>query len=200
MRLKRKLPLRYRHRRLISVLSRRRRRRSASRAPEDTPVPTPPAFLEPKPAPEREAETLIQPQLIPPSEPQINLPPEPVSAPIEQWTPPPAPDAAWQNEPIGSNTPFQPPPAGAGGENRTLAIISMISGILSCLCCFSIITGPAGLICGWIAKKNIAENPGQYGGAGLATVGMITGTLGIVIFIVLIIVQIFFGTLNAFIR
>lgn len=58
-------------------------------------------------------------------------------------------------------------------------------------------TGPAGLIMGFIAKKKADEDPAHYTGRGLALGGMITGALGIVGFILLIILQIFFGVLSA---
>lgn len=100
------------------------------------------------------------------------------AAPMEQWTPPPAPDAQWQNQEIGSNTPFQPPPAGVAGQSQGLAIASMICGILSCLCCFSVLTGPAGAIMGLIARKKANTDPANYGGGGFAMVGIIAGLIG----------------------
>ena len=97
---------------------------------------------------------------------------------------------------FGQNQPFQPPPA-AGGPSQGLAIGSLVCGVLSCLCCVSILTGPAGLIMGFIAKKKADEDPAHYGGRGMALAGMITGALGIVLFIVMIVLQIFFGVLGA---
>jgi hypothetical protein len=184
---------------------------SAPSAPEDAPVPAPPSFLDtPAASPYSEAETQFQqpeqsfqdaPTVFQsnPEPPQFN---DATRAPMQnqEWTPPPAPTPEWQNQAIGSNTPFQPPPAGAAGQNKTLAMVSLISGILSCLCCLSVITGPTGLICGYLAKKNIAEKPAEYGGAGLATAGMVLGGIGTALFVVLIIVQVFFGALNAVLR
>lgn len=117
---------------------------------------------------------------------------DPFSQPLQaaEWTPPPAPDASWQNQEIGANTPFQPPVAAAAGQNQTLAIVSLVCGILSVLCCFSVITGPAALITGFMAKKNAGQNPTQYGGSGLALAGMITGGIGTVIGILVIVLQI----------
>lgn len=168
----------------------------------DEPMSSPSTYEEPA---YDEAATMIQPSFEPPpfepSTPAFDAVPSafetPTAAPVAEWTPPPAPVAGWQNQEIGSNTPFQPPPAGvAGGENKTLAIVSLVLGILSCLCCFSVITGPAGLITGFMAKKKAEENPAEYGGRGLALGGMITGAIGFLIGVGVIIMQIFFGVLN----
>jgi uncharacterized membrane protein len=113
-----------------------------------------------------------------------------------EWTPPAAPEAAWQNQAIGSETPFAPPVAGGSGQSQGLAIAAMICGILSCLCCISVLTGPAGVIMGFLARKKATEDPANYGGATFAMVGMITGAIGFLIGIVLIVMQVFFGVLS----
>lgn len=143
--------------------------------PTVIPEPTPPPFAEPAPP----AAVFEQ----------------PAAAPME-WTPPPAPEAAWQNAPVGSETPFAPPVAGGSGPSQGLAIGAMICGILSCLCCISVLTGPAGVIMGFIARKKATEDPANFGGATFAMVGMITGALGFILGIVLIILQVFFGVLS----
>jgi len=121
----------------------------------------------------------------------------PAAAPVAEWTPPPAPDASWQNQQIGSNTPFQPPPAGVAGENKTLAIVSLVAGILGVtICCGGLIPSIVAIITGYMARSKAAENPAEYGGAGLAMGGMITGVVGLVLGIVLIILQIVFGVLS----
>lgn len=183
---------------------------SSSEPAVEEQLPMPEPDLEPEPAAPAfdEAATMIQPSFEAPPAPSFEPTPspfEPVSpsafeppppAPVAEWTPPPAPDASWQNQEIGSNTPFQPPPPGVEGQNKTLAIISLVCGILSCLCCFSVITGPAGVIMGFMARKKVDEDPAQYGGRGLATGGMITGAIGFVIGVAVIILQIFFGLLS----
>jgi len=68
-------------------------------------------------------------------------------------------------------------------KNNTLAIVSLILGILSCLGCLCLAGVPA-VICGHIAKKQIAQ--GQGGGAGLAKAGLITGYIGIALTLVAI--------------
>lgn len=98
------------------------------------------------------------------------------------WTPPPAPDAGWQSQNIGANTPFQPPIAGSQGQNQTLPIISLICGILSVACCWiGFLVGPAALVTGYLGRKNADTNPSEYGGSGMALAGMITGGIGALI-------------------
>jgi hypothetical protein len=97
------------------------------------------------------------------------------------WTPPPVPAANWGNQGLGQNTPFTPPPmSGAGGQNQTMAIVSLVCGILG-LCCG--VLGPIGLIVGYIAFNNANKNPAQYGGRGLALGGMITGGIATLLMI-----------------
>jgi len=114
------------------------------------------------------------------------------SQPLEQqsqWTPPSPPEQSWSNQELGANTPFQPPVAGGSGQNQTMAIISLVTGILSCLCCFSVITGPVAIVLGVMAKNKINAEPNLYTGAGLATGGIITGAIGTLIGIAAIILQ-----------
>lgn len=149
----------------------------SSPANEDA-VPAPPMFLEPETA-ARETETVIPPE--------VAAAIAPPAAPVQEWTPPPPPDANWQNQEIGSNTPFQPPPAGAGGENKTLAIISLVCGILSLICCSWFIPGIAAIVMGFIARSKANSDPANYGGAGLALGGIITGAISVVLGIIVII-------------
>lgn len=135
-----------------------------------------------------EAATIIQPM-------STGLPAEP-PAPMEQWAPPPAPEPMWQNQPVASEQPFSGSSAPAAGESKGLAIGSLVCGILSCLCCLSVITGPAGVIMGYMAKKKAEEEPAVYGGRGLAVAGMITGGIGFVIGVAAIILQVVFGVLG----
>ena len=185
----------------------------------DTPLPPPPVFDEPEPSTFDEAATMIQPApaFEPPPAPAFEPPPAPAfeptpvasfepppPAPVAEWTPPPAPDASWQNQEIGSNTPFQPPPAGTGaGDNKTLAIVSLVLGIISLCCYVSPVTGLAALITGFMAMKKANNDPANYGGKGLAIAGMITGGIfflvGIAYWIYLIVVIGFVG-LSSFSR
>lgn len=150
-----------------------------------------------------EAATMIQPTFEPPpfepSTPAFDAVPSafdtPAAAPVAEWTPPPAPDAGWANQEIGSNTPFQTPPPGVGGENKTLAIVSLVLGIVSLCCYVSPLTGLAALITGFLAMKNVNNDPAQYGGKGLAIAGMVTGGLFFLIGIIYWVFILFFGGL-----
>jgi hypothetical protein len=141
--------------------------------------PPPPSFAEPEPVRE---------------EPAFNPFDQPASAPIAQaeWTPPPAPDAGWQDQQIGQNTPFQPPPPGTGSVNQTLPIVSLVFGIVSLCCYISPLTGIVALVTGYMGMKNANNDPQHYGGKGLAIAGMITGgvffLLGLLYWIYLIFV------------
>ncbi|MEQ1644241.1 MAG: DUF4190 domain-containing protein, partial [Pyrinomonadaceae bacterium] len=169
-------------------------------APEE-PMSSPSSYEEPA---YDEAATMIQPTFEPPpfepSTPAFDAVPSafdtPTAAPVAEWTPPPAPDAGWANQEIGSNTPFQPPPAGvAGGENKTLAIVSLVLGIVSLCCYVSPLTGLGALITGFMAMKNVNNDPAQYGGKGLAIAGMVTGGLFFLIGLAYWIFILFFGGL-----
>lgn len=175
---------------------------------EEIPSPEPPAFIAPEPPPspfsmaeEPAPEPVTSEEPAPAApvydepatmiQPSVDIPFE-APAPVAEWTPPPAPDASWQNQEIGSNTPFQPPPAGVGGQNKTLPIVSLVLGIISLCCYISPITGIAALITGYLGMKNIKNDPNTFGGKGLAMAGMICGgiffLLGIIYWIYIIFV------------
>ncbi len=134
------------------------------------PTPVSPAFKEP--------------------ESPFSAPPSPFDSPFGQndmsnqpanvgsaWTPPPAPVQSWGEQGVGQNTPFQPPPAGTGGLNQTLPIVSLVLGIISLCCYISPLTGLIALITGYLGMKNANNDPANYGGKGLAIAGMIVGGL-----------------------
>jgi hypothetical protein len=136
-------------------------------SPFDTPKPmsyeTPtPQYSEPEPVSE---------------EPAFNPFDQPSGGAMAQaeWTPPPVPDSDWQNQQIGQNTPFQPPPAGTGSINQTLPIVSLVFGIVSLCCYISPLTGIVAVVTGYMGMKNANNDPANYGGKGLAIAGMITG-------------------------
>lgn len=86
-----------------------------------------------------------------------------------------------------------PPGNVVAGQNKTLAIISLVCGILGLtLCCGSFIVSLAALILGFMAKGKASSNPAQYGGAGLALGGIISGALGLVGGVIVWIIYIFY--------
>ena len=109
--------------------------------------------------------------------------PEP-QAPVEQWTPPPAPAPSWENQGGGA---MQSPSAAPGDQNKTLAIISLVTGILSLICCSWFLPGIAAIVLGFIARSKANSDPANYGGAGLALGGIITGGVSIVLGIIVVI-------------
>jgi hypothetical protein len=161
-------------------------------ATSSTAIPSP--FESPK-APSYEAPTpsFTEPEPIR-DEPAFNPFDQPVGGAMAQaeWTPPPVPDAGWQNQEIGQNTPFQPPPVTPDGANKTLPIISLVFGIVSLCCYVSPLTGIVALITGYLGMKNANNDPANFGGKGLAIAGMITGgvffLLGIIYYIYIIFV------------
>lgn len=173
-------------------------------SPLNTPIPSPfddskpasyqapstplPSFKEPEPIVEEPANNPFAPTPFGQSN-------DPFNQPVKQndWTPPPAPEASWQNQEIGQNTPFQPPVV--AGEDKTLAIVSLVSGILGLVCCGAL-AGVVALITGYMAKNNADSNPSVYGGRGMAVAGMIMGAISIVLTIIVVILQIFLGVLG----
>jgi hypothetical protein len=154
--------------------------------PGSAPIPSP--FDKPKPAKfdPPPAAPFADPEPIRDEPAAFNPFDQPSSAPIAQteWTPPPVPDAGWQNQEIGQDTPFQPPPPGTGSVNQTLPIVSLILGIVSLCCYIGWLTGPAALVTGYLSLKNINRDPSTYGGKPLAIVGMVLGGIFTVLWLI----------------
>lgn len=116
--------------------------------------------------------------------------PEPFNnAPVQEstgWSPPPAPVSEWGNQELGANTPFQPPVAG-GGQEQTLAIISLILGIFSFICGGILLAIPA-IILAYMQKNNIKRDPARYGGGTMATIGMILGIVNSVLTVIILVI------------
>jgi hypothetical protein len=88
-------------------------------------------------------------------------------------------------------------PGGAVGPAKTsaLAVTSLVTGILSLVACP--IFGIVGLITGFMAKRKIQESNGEETGEGIATAGIITSALGVVLIggiLILILAVTFLGT------
>jgi hypothetical protein len=103
----------------------------------------------------------------------------------DAWAPASAPVAPWQGSQMGQDL----PPSMPGAQNQTLAIVSLVLGIASIVICQ--LTGPVAVILGFLARRKASNNPAEYGGAGLALGGIITGIIG-TLFLILVIVYLIF--------
>lgn len=108
--------------------------------------------------------------------------------------PTPPPPSSWM-DPAPTPPPVAPPPpswtgsgmaaqqggmggyAGAQGQQNTLAIVSLVCGILS-LFCFGILSGIPAIIMGYMQLNKIKSDPVSFGGRGMAIGGMATGAVG----------------------
>lgn len=106
------------------------------------------------------------------------------------WTPPAPIEPSYQNQEPMQNSPYTP---ASSGQNQTLAIVSLVLGIAGLIFCAGL-TGIPAVITGMMARKKANNNPAEYGGAGLALGGIITGILGtlILLLVVAYIIFVFF--------
>jgi hypothetical protein len=81
------------------------------------------------------------------------------------------------------------PPYGAPAPNHPRAVLILVLGILSIVCC-GLFTGIPAIIMGRNALREIDAAPGQYGGRGLVNGGYICGIIGTALSILGIIVNI----------
>jgi hypothetical protein len=171
------------------------------------PIPSP--FGEPKP-PSMEPSTPFEHEYSAPEEPTPPTPqfaePEPAYNPFEhsapraseplaqaEWTAPAASDTDMQNpQNFGQNA----APA-AAGPNQTLAIISLVVGILSFCCSYIFIPGIIAIVLGFMARGKATNDPANYGGAGLALAGIICGGISLVLGVAVIILNVVFGFAGA---
>ncbi len=98
-------------------------------------------------------------------------------------TPQPGAGSATGNPPPNYGTPLQPGMAGPlylEPPNSTLAIISMVAGIIGFVG-LPLIGSIAAVICGHLAMNEIKNSQGRLGGKGFATAGLILGYIGLVL-------------------
>lgn len=78
-----------------------------------------------------------------------------------------------------------------------MAVGAMIAGILG-LFAVPIVGSIVGIVLGNLAKKQIAQSQGREGGEGLATAGILTGWIGLGLWVLLIIlfITLFAGLLS----
>ncbi|MBE9608424.1 DUF4190 domain-containing protein [Chitinilyticum piscinae] len=65
-----------------------------------------------------------------------------------------------------------------GARNSTLAIISLVAGILQLFCCC--LGSIVAVVCGHLARSEIRKGDGQVLGDGMAMAGLILGYIGLV--------------------
>jgi uncharacterized protein DUF4190 len=129
------------------------------------------ALNEPPPtllAPSQPDPSAAQPTWVTPS---AELPSSPA-----QWRPPEPATPIWQPP---------PPPAYAQQENKSLAIAAMVIGIISVSVgwlCLGPIPGVAAIIMGAVALSQIKKTPDRVGGKPMAVVGVVTGSVTVLIY------------------
>ncbi len=93
-----------------------------------------------------------------------------------------------------------PPPSYAQPPNKSLATAAMVIGIISVTVgwmCFGPIPGIAAIIMGAVALSQIKKNPERMGGKQFALVGVITGSLTVIIYVGILVVYIFVAIMAA---
>jgi hypothetical protein len=89
--------------------------------------------------------------------------------------PPPAPSSASSAAPI---TPLRAPPS-----NSKLAIWSMVTGILSLLCCCGwYVLAPVAIVLGAVALSQLKRQP-ELTGRGFAIAGIVLGVLALIVYV-----------------
>ena len=85
----------------------------------------------------------------------------------------------------------QPGIAAKQSQTDSVAVCALVFGILGILSCFTLFS-IAGVVCGHIARKRALENPTASSNAGMALTGIITGYVGIVLSVLVVIVYFLF--------
>jgi hypothetical protein len=125
----------------------------------------------------------------PPMPPSVSPTEQPTLDMPGRYQPPPAPVSSLQP----GQPPWLPPPPPAYpvAPQQSLAVASLVLGIVSMTigwCCyFGILTAPVSVIMGIVALVQIKNEPLKYGGKGFAIGGIVTGGLYFVILVGIII-------------
>jgi hypothetical protein len=134
----------------------------------------------------------LPPSVSPAEQPTLDLPGR--YSPPAEYIPPQPLQSGW--------TPPPPPPFPIKRE-QTLAVASLVLGIVSITlgwcCSFGILTSPIAIVLGIVALFQIKNDPKKYGGKGFAIGGVISGGLYFVV-LALIILLWGFGVLMGGIR
>src|SRR6185503_10592342 len=132
------------------------------------------------------------PTIMAPLPPDVAFPNEPASwnpsarsagSPQSPWQPPPAAVPAWQPPPL---TNAQPP-------SKSLATAAMVIGIISVTVgwlCMGPVPGIVAIVLGGIALSQIKKTPDRVVGKQAAWVGVITGSVTVVIYAIFLIIYV----------
>jgi hypothetical protein len=93
-----------------------------------------------------------------------------------------------------------PPPSYAAAPNKSLGVAAMILGIISVTVgwmCFGPIPGIAAIVLGAVALSQIKKNPDRVSGKQFAWVGVVTGSLTVVIYVVVMIFYVILMVIGA---
>ena len=136
----------------------------------------------------------MPPSVSPTEQPTLDMPGR-YTPPAVQYIPPPPVQSGWT---------APPPPAYPIKPQQTLAVTSMVLGIVSITigwcCSFGILTSPIALVLGIVSLVQIKNDPAKNGGKSFAIAGIIMGALYVLIFIAIILlygIGIFLGALNS---
>ena len=109
-------------------------------------------------------------------------PPSAAIAPADYRSPPQSSPPAWQ----------PPPPPTVRGPSQSLAVWSMVLGLVSITlgwcCSFGILTAPFAVVLGIYALSQIKREPGRYTGKPLAIAGIVSGGLYFVVLAVIVLI------------
>ncbi len=124
-----------------------------------------------------------------------------VESNTEGWKPQTTPKAGdfgnqgIANQSFDSSIPSQT--SASDGQNQTLAFVSLGLGIVSYVCMLGPVSGLIAIITGYMARKNIRENPNEYGGGTFALIGMILGAIAVLLTLIIIGAWLFLVILNS---
>ncbi|HEV7796682.1 MAG TPA: DUF4190 domain-containing protein [Pyrinomonadaceae bacterium] len=123
----------------------------------------------------------LPPSVSPAEQPTLDLPGR--YSPPAEYLPP---------QPLQSGWAPPPPPAYPIKREQTLAVASLVLGIVSITlgwcCSFGILTSPIAIVLGIVSLFQIKNDPKKYGGKGFALGGIATGALYFVILLLLMLI------------
>jgi len=86
--------------------------------------------------------------------------------------------------------PIPPPAAGSHRKINGHALLGLIFGVLSFLCCCLLLFAPLGIIFSLIGLTQINQNPERYEGRSMAMAGLVLSILGLIFGFILLLVLI----------